>query len=91
MVLYYAIEKAGSLDPVKIRDALASINITLPFPEQVNIILPYDRIDLTSNGQNPYTAICVAQILDGKYRIVWPTTYATTNGTWPAPPWDARP
>ena len=91
MVLYYAIEKAGSLDPVKIRDALASINITLPFPEEINIILPYDRIDLTSNGQNPYTAICVAQIIEGKYKIVWPVTYATTNGTWPVPPWDARP
>jgi branched-chain amino acid transport system substrate-binding protein len=91
MVLYYAIEKAGSLDPVKIKDALASINITLPFPEEINIILPYDRVDLTSNGQNPYTAICVAQIIEGKYRIVWPVTYATTNGTWPVPPWDARP
>jgi branched-chain amino acid transport system substrate-binding protein len=90
MVLYYAIEKAGSLDPVKIRDALASINMTLPSTE-INFILPYNRVDLTEDGQNPYTAICTAQIIEGKYRIVWPTTYATTNGTWPVPPWDARP
>jgi len=90
MVLYYAIEKAGSLDPVKIKDALASINMTLPSTE-INFILPYNRVDLTKDGQNPYTAICAAQIIEGKFRIVWPVTYATTNGTWPVPPWDARP
>ncbi|RLG52277.1 MAG: ABC transporter substrate-binding protein [Thermoproteota archaeon] len=88
-VLYYAIEKAGSLDPDKIRDALASIVMDLPSKE-VNVILPYTKIDLTSEGQNPHTAICVAQILEGKFRIVWPVEFATVEAKWPIPSWEER-
>ncbi|MEM3022702.1 MAG: ABC transporter substrate-binding protein [Candidatus Bathyarchaeia archaeon] len=88
-VLYYAIEKAGSLDPEKVRGSLASIAISLPSKE-VNVVLPYSKIDLTKEGQNPHTAICVAQIRGGKFRIVWPTEYATIEATWPAPTWSKR-
>jgi len=88
--LYYGIEKAGSLDPDKIKDALAFMVIELPSTE-VSIILPYDKIDLTKEGQNPYTAICTAQVIDGKYRIVWPVKYATMEPEWPAPDWEHRP
>jgi len=88
-VLYYGIEKAGSLDPDKIREALASIVIDLP-SEEVNVILPYEKIDLTKDGQNPYTAICVAQIINGEFKIVWPSEYATIDAVWPAPSWEER-
>jgi len=89
-ILYYAIEKAGSVDPDKIRDALASIVLELP-SEEIPVILPYPKIDLTRpDGQNPYTAICVAQILEGKFRIVWPVEYATVEAVWPAPSWGER-
>ncbi len=88
-VLYYAIEKAGSLDKDKIREALASMVIDLPSKE-VNVILPYEKIDLTVDGQNPHTAICTAQILNGKFKIVWPVGYATVDAVWPAPSWEKR-
>jgi branched-chain amino acid transport system substrate-binding protein len=88
-ILYYGIEKAGSLDKNKVRDALASINIAIPSTE-VDVILPYERIDLTVDGQNPYTAIAAAQVINGTYRIIWPLAYATINATWPAPPWTER-
>ncbi len=88
-ILYYAIEKAGSVDPDKIREALASIVLDLP-SEEVNVILPYTKIDLREEGQNPHTAICLAQIREGKFRIVWPVEYATVEAKWPAPSWEER-
>ncbi len=88
-ILYYAIEKAGSIEPEKVRDALASVVLELP-SEEVNVILPYSKIDLTKEGQNPHTAICLAQIREGSFRIVWPIEYATTDPVWPAPSWEER-
>jgi branched-chain amino acid transport system substrate-binding protein len=88
-ILYWGIQQAGTLDKTKIRDSLASINMQLP-SKDVRIVIPYSRIDLTKDGQNPYTAICTAQINKGEFKIVWPVQYATIDGVWPTPGWQNR-
>jgi hypothetical protein len=51
-----AIEKAGSVDPDKIKDELAKTVIELP-SDEINIILPYDKIDLTKDGGRTPTSL----------------------------------
>lgn len=86
-VLYYGIEKAGSLEPEKIREALHSLVLEPPLR---GLLLPY-KIDLTRpDNQNPYALIPVAQIREGKFRIVWPFDYATIEPIWPVPTWKER-
>lgn len=86
-VLYYGIEKAGSLDPDAIRKALHSLVLEPPKP---GLILPY-KIDLThDDNQNPYAVIPCAQIRNGEFRIVWPADFSTLEAVWPAPGWGKR-
>lgn len=71
-VLADALERAGSLDPDKIRDALASTHIT----KGPAMIAAYDAIEFDQTGQNKHAALCIVQINDigkGLERIsVWP-------------------
>lgn len=67
-----ALERAGSLDPVKIREALAATNLkTGPA-----MIVSYDAIEFDQTGQNKHAALSIVQINDigkGLERItVWP-------------------
>ena len=67
-----ALERAASLDPVKIREALAATKLqTGPA-----MIVSYDAIEFDETGQNKHAALSVVQINDignGLERItVWP-------------------
>ncbi len=71
-VLADALERAGSLDPKAIRDALAKTNLkTGPA-----MIAAYDAIEFDETGQNKHAAPCIVQINDagqGLERLtVWP-------------------
>lgn len=71
-VLADALERAGSLDPKAIRDALAKTDLkTGPA-----MIAAYDAIEFDETGQNKNAALCIVQINDmgqGLERIsVWP-------------------
>ncbi len=71
-VLADALERAGSLEPAKIREALASTDLkTGP-----GMIVTYDAIKFDESGQNENAALSVVQINDigsGLERItVWP-------------------
>ncbi len=77
-VLEAAVKKAGSFDPQKVRDALASIEVaTIKGPWKVN--------------EQGYSAIegMTFQIQNGKRVIVWPATMAEAKFL-PMPKWEER-
>ncbi len=71
-VIADALERAGSLDPEKIRKALAETNLR----SGPAMIASYDAIEFDSSGQNKHAALSIVQIGDagsGLERItVWP-------------------
>lgn len=71
-----AIEKAGSLDPKKVRDALA----------QTNIMTAYGPVRFNEKGQNVAKGMSVVQLQNGKPVIVFPTEGAKAPFIYPMPP-----
>ncbi|MBW1982431.1 MAG: ABC transporter substrate-binding protein [Deltaproteobacteria bacterium] len=71
-VLKDALERAGSLDPAKIRQALATTKLT----SGPGMIVGYDAVEFDSTGQNKHASLVMVQINDignGLERItVWP-------------------
>jgi len=82
-----AIEQAGEPDPVKIQSILTNIRIDKEFPDGPIIILPYDAIEFKNiemvgtlhTNQNTYSRVSLSQILDGKYKTIWPFDVAITE------------
>ena len=71
-VLADALERAGSTDPEKIREALAATNLT----GGPGMIVGYDAVEFDASGQNKHAALVMVQVNDlgnGLERIsVWP-------------------
>jgi branched-chain amino acid transport system substrate-binding protein len=71
-VLADALERAGSLDPAKIRNALAETNLR----SGPGMIVAYDAVQFDKTGQNEHAALVMVQINDighGMQRLtVWP-------------------
>ena len=80
-VLAAAVRKAGSLEPQKLRAALAAL-------ETGTVLGPY-RID-PANGSQAGMRAAVAQILRGRPAIVWPRSLETANALLPYPQWGER-
>jgi branched-chain amino acid transport system substrate-binding protein len=74
-----AIKKAGSFDSQKIREALATIEVTTVF----------GRYKVNEKGMNEHEGLTF-QILQGKRRIVWPEKWAETKAELPMPEWSKR-
>jgi len=85
MVLYYAIEEAGSTNKEKIREALA--NIYVP-PEK--IIMTWNGVKFDENGQNILGSPCIVQIQDQEFKTVYPYDIASSNFIFPMPKWSER-
>jgi branched-chain amino acid transport system substrate-binding protein len=78
-ILANAIERVGSTDREKIRDAMAATNMmTVEGPVQFNP---------DGTGRQPIVAI---QWLNGKQELIWPKTFATKPFGYPAPPFKQR-
>ncbi len=75
-----AIIAANSLNPDKVRDALAKLDIKTF----------YGPIKFDSRGANVSKPMVVEQIESGKRVTVWPTEVANAKGIWPTPPWGQR-
>lgn len=75
-----AIAKAGSLDPEKVRDALA----TLQFKSF------YADVKFDSRGINSDKPMAAEQIQNGKKVTVWPKEAASGDIKYPTPAWDKR-
>jgi len=71
-----AIEKADSLDPQKVRDALA----------QTNIMTAYGPVRFNDLGQNIAKGMTVVQIQNGKPVEVYPANAAKSKFNYPLPP-----
>jgi branched-chain amino acid transport system substrate-binding protein len=79
LVFKFAIEKAGSLDPKKVRDALAAIDAETM----------YGRIKFEPTGQIAMGQV-VIQILDGKVVPVYVAGKFVGKAVYPTPPWSQR-
>ena len=66
LAFQYAIEKAGSLDPEKVRDALAALDV----------VTFYGLLKFDSRGINVYKPMAVNQIQNGGLVTVWPSAVA---------------
>ncbi len=80
LVLQLAIEKAGSMEPQKVRDALASLDVTTF----------YGPIRFNPEGLNIGKPMVTVQIQHGKVVTVWPPDVASAKAMYPAPVWSAR-
>ena len=76
-----AIEKAGTIEPTKVRDALAAIDV-MTF---------YGKIKFDARGVNIYKPMAAEQYQpDGNKYTVWPQDVAEKAVLYPMPAWDKR-
>jgi branched-chain amino acid transport system substrate-binding protein len=80
VVLQMAMEQAQSLDPPKVRDAIARSTFNTF----------YGPIRFGPNGQNVGTKISVVQIQNQRQEILLPAEVATGKPLYPAPTWEKR-
>lgn len=80
LALQRAIENAKSLDPKKVRDALAALDV-MTF---------YGQIKFDSRGINIYKPMVVEQIQNGEHHTVFPADVADKQPMYPTPSWDQR-
>lgn len=85
MVLRDALERAGSTDRKKLRDALAATEIC----GEKNL-LPYDCIKFDAEGQSPQGRLTLLQVQNGAFVSVWPDGIAAADVVWPVPAWGSR-
>ncbi|MGH3320546.1 MAG: amino acid ABC transporter substrate-binding protein [Streptosporangiaceae bacterium] len=74
LALVLAVEKAGSTDPGKVRDALAALNTDTFF----------GHVQFNDKGMNVYKPMEVIQVQDGEVTTVWPKKDAEAEMIWPA-------
>jgi branched-chain amino acid transport system substrate-binding protein len=80
LALQKAIEAAGSLQPDRVRDALAALDVTTF----------YGRIKFDSRGINAFKPMVVEQIQQGQRQTVWPPELANASVLYPTPSWTVR-
>ena len=85
LVLFEAINRAGSTEPEKIRDALRATN----FPAGA-IPMPWQDIAFGPDGQNNGVSTALIQVQDGVYYSVYPFDVAAREVAFPFKPWSAR-
>ena len=77
-----AINRAGSTDPEKIRDALTKTDLK---PEQ--LMMGYEGVKFDNTGQNILAATYLIQLHDKKYELIWPDKAAEAKLQWPMAGW----
>jgi branched-chain amino acid transport system substrate-binding protein len=82
LVLADAINRAGSTDPAKIRDALKATN--LPADQMV---AGYDGVKFDDKGQNVLASSLVTQMRGGHYVAIFPKARATADVVLPYKGW----
>ena len=82
LALAEAIDRAGSADAEKIRDALVKTDLK---PEQ--LMMGYQGIKFDETGQNILASTYLIQLHGGRYELVWPEKAATSQLQWPMGGW----
>lgn len=86
LVLADAINRAGSTEPQKIREAILATDLSSD-----QTIMPWQGIKFDpETGQNVRASALICQIIDGHYYVVWPKEFATREPVYPAPKWEER-
>jgi branched-chain amino acid transport system substrate-binding protein len=80
LVFQKALEKTGSLDPKKLRDAIAATDF-MSFAGQMKF---------DARGINTVKPMVVEQWQNGAKQTVWPTDVASGKPMWPTPAWGKR-
>ncbi|HXK53495.1 MAG TPA: amino acid ABC transporter substrate-binding protein [Hyphomicrobiales bacterium] len=75
MVFADAFQRAGTLDPAKVRDALAATDMQTF----------YGNVKFDETGKNIAKPMVLFQVLKGEYRVVAPTKWAETEAVVPRP------
>lgn len=96
-LLLDALERAGSNDREKIRDALAATKITQesaktnPYHAHT-LLFPYQGISFGPDGQNHEVRLLITQFQKQALRVVYPPDFALpgVKPIWPVPGWDER-
>jgi branched-chain amino acid transport system substrate-binding protein len=78
LALADAINRAGSIDPDKIRDALTKTDLK---PDQ--LMMGYQGIKYDETGQNILASTYLIQLRGKSYNMVWPEKAATDKLQWP--------
>jgi branched-chain amino acid transport system substrate-binding protein len=82
LVLVDAINRAGSTEPEKIRQALAATDIKAD-----QLLAGYDGVKFDAKGQNTLGSSLLIQMRGGKYVSVWPQAQATDKLILPYKGW----
>jgi branched-chain amino acid transport system substrate-binding protein len=80
VALERAIERANSLEPGRVRDALAALDVMTFF----------GRIKFDATGQNIYKPMMVEQIQSGRRQTIWPLEVSGASAMYPSPNWAVR-
>ena len=80
LAFQFAIEKANSIDPQKVRDALAGLDV-MTF---------YGQIKFDSTGANTYKPMVAMQIQNGQVVTVYPSNVANATLQYPTPAFGSR-
>lgn len=80
LAFQYALEQAGSTDPQKVRDALASLDVTTF----------YGQLKFDSTGANTFKPMVTIQIQNGVVNTVFPAEIANAKMTYPTPNFGSR-
>ncbi len=71
----FALKNAGSIDPQKVRNALANLNVTTF----------YGQIKFSATGENDTKPMVTIQIQNGQVVTVYPSTVANATLKYPTP------
>jgi branched-chain amino acid transport system substrate-binding protein len=80
LAFQYAIEKAGSLDPLAVRDQLAKLDV----------VTFYGILKFDDRGINVFKPMAVNQIQNGQLMTVWPLGVQNAKPMYPTPDWNKR-
>lgn len=80
MVFADAFERAGSFDPLEVRNALA----------ETDMMTFYGGINFDETGRNIAKPMVLFQVQDGEYRVVYPSDASEAEFRHPTPRWSER-
>jgi branched-chain amino acid transport system substrate-binding protein len=77
-----ALNRAGSTDPEKIRQALVDTDLKAD-----QLMMGYEGVKFDQTGQNILAATYLIQLKDKAYQLVWPDRAAAAKIEWPMKGW----
>jgi branched-chain amino acid transport system substrate-binding protein len=82
LALGEALNRAGSTDPEKIREALSKTDL-----KPAQLMMGYNGVKFDQTGQNILAATYLIQLKDKAYKLVWPDSAAEAKLEWPMKGW----